>query len=512
MKNLTINARIAFTVAFLGALLIVVGAVGISGMEKSNEAQREAYAVHFASVVALGKSGTAMSRARFGLDWAISNPHSAQLDAQLDRAQKLLADSDGWWDKFRALHKTPELQRLTDDLGIKRTAVLREGIAKLIDAIRTGDASWMDESRANHLIALYSAMNASQTELEQYLNDDAEASSAASTKRFHTLLAACMVCVVVGLSAAFASWYTLRRAVMAPLEQALLQFRAIAAGELTTRAHIRSHDEMGMLLEALQFMQEKLGATVTTVRSGSDSIASSTQQIAAANLDLSQRTEEQAGSLEETAAAMEELTSTVQLNAENARHASELATGASDMAGKGRAAVGSIVETMRAIHADSAKMTGIITVIEGIAFQTNILALNAAVEAARAGEEGRGFAVVAAEVRGLAQRSAIAAREIGTLIKESAERVQAGTESVEVAGGTIRQIETATLRVATLIREIASASEEQRDGIKQVNLAVTQMDEVTQQNAALVEESAATTAALADQARRLSELTAAFKV
>jgi methyl-accepting chemotaxis protein-1 (serine sensor receptor) len=209
---------------------------------------------------------------------------------------------------------------------------------------------------------------------------------------------------------------------------------------------------------------------------------------------------------------MEELTSTVQLNAENARHASELATGASDMAGKGRAAVGSIVETMRAIHADSAKMTGIITVIEGIAFQTNILALNAAVEAARAGEEGRGFAVVAAEVRGLAQRSAIAAREIGTLIKESAERVQAGTESVEVAGGTIRQIETATLRVATLIREIASASEEQRDGIKQVNLAVTQMDEVTQQNAALVEQAAAAAQSLEQQAVALNESVSQFRL
>jgi len=511
-KHLTINLRIAITIAFLGALLIGTGVLGIVGMAQSNAAQRDAYAVHFASVVALGKSGTAMSRARFGLDWAMSNPHSPQLNAQLDRASTLLADSDKWWNTFRDLPKTPPLQQLTDDLDAKRTAVRRDAIDKLIGAIRSGDTSWMDETRANHLIGLYTAMNTSQGALEQYLNQQAEEANERSAARFHTLLAACLASLAVGLTVAFISWRTLRRAIMSPLHDALRQFDAIARGELTTHVPIRSNDEMATLLRGLAAMQAKLGATVTTVRAGSHSIASSTQQIAAGNLDLSQRTEEQAASLEETASAMEQLTATVQLNAENARHASELALRASEMAARGRDSVGSMVETMRAIHAGSSKMTGIITAIEAIAFQTNILALNAAVEAARAGEEGRGFAVVAGEVRSLAQRSAAAAKEIGALIAESTSRVENGAGLVNETGGTMQEVEAAIARVARIVGEIAAASQEQSEGIKQVSLAVTQMDEVTQHNAALVEESAATASSLADQAQQLSELTAAFKV
>lgn len=511
-KNLTINLRIALTIAFLGALLIATGALGILGMAESNDAQRDAYAVHFASVVALGKSGTAMSRARFGLDWAMSNPHSPQLSAQLDRANMLLADSDKWWTTFRDLPKTPELQQLTDDLDAKRTAVRRDGIDQLVEAIRAGDTSWMDETRASHLIGLYTAMNTSQGALEDHLNRQAQNANDRSAARFHTLLAACLCSIAIGLVVALYSWRTLRRAIMGPLNDALHQFDAIAAGELTTRVAIRSNDEMAMLLRGLATMQDKLGATVTTVRAGSHSIASSTQQIAAGNLDLSQRTEEQAASLEETASAMEQLTATVQLNAENAGHASELALRASEMAARGRGSVGSMVETMRAIHAGSSKMTGIITAIEAIAFQTNILALNAAVEAARAGEEGRGFAVVAGEVRSLAQRSAAAAKEIGALIAESNSRVESGAGLVNEAGDTMQEIEAAIARVARIAGEIASASKEQSEGIRQVSLAVTQMDEVTQHNAALVEESAATANSLADQAAQLSQLTAAFKV
>ena len=512
MKKLTINARIATTIAFLGVLLIATGALGIVGMAESNRAQRDAYEINFTSVVALGRSGTAMSRARFGLDWAMGNPHSPQLVEQLNRAKRLLGDSDKAWAEFRTLPKTPELQRLTDDLDAKRTAVLRDGIDQLIQAIGSGDTSWMDENRANHLIGLYSAMNASQGALEKYLDDAAQDAADRSTATFRTLLTACVASIVVGLGVAFLSWRALRRAIMSPMRDALGQFDAIASGELRTRVEIRSEDEMGTLLHGLATMQDKLGATITTVRKGSDSIAAATQQIAAGNLDLSQRTEEQAASLEQTAAAMDELTSTVQLNAENAQHASQLAEDASSMTARGREAVGSLVETMHAIDAGSSKMTGIITAIEGIAFQTNILALNAAVEAARAGEEGRGFAVVAGEVRSLAQRSAAAAKEIGVLIADSTARVAHGAQIATGAGGTIREIEASISRVAKIVGEIATASQQQSDGIKEVSLAVTQMDEVTQQNAALVEENAATAASLADEAKRLSELTAAFRV
>jgi len=512
MKNLTLNGRVVATIAFLALLLIATGAIGIVGMYQSNRAQHETYAVQYASVVALGKSGTAMSRARFGLDWAMANPQSPQLGPQLDRASSLLADSDTWWANFRALPKTPELATLTDDLDAKRSAVRHDAIDRLIEAIRKGDAGWMDERRAQHLIALYTAMNASQGALERYLDQQAARSGARSDWIFHTMLGICAASVALALAVALFSGRALRRAIVRPLASAVGQFDAIAAGDLSTEVEVKTNDEMATLLRALATMQARLLATVTAVRTGSQAIASATQQIAAGNQDLSQRTEQQAASLGETASAMEQLTATVHQNAANAAQASELARDASQLAGHGRHAVGGMVDTMRSIHTGSAQMKGIIGTIESIAFQTNILALNAAVEAARAGDEGRGFAVVAGEVRSLAQRSAAAAREIGALIADSTARVERGAGLVEDAGATMARIEQAIAKVTSIVAEIAQASREQSDGIEQVGLAITQMDEVTQQNAALVEESAAAASSLADQAHALRELTGAFKV
>jgi methyl-accepting chemotaxis protein-1 (serine sensor receptor) len=252
--------------------------------------------------------------------------------------------------------------------------------------------------------------------------------------------------------------------------------------------------------------------TVQTVRSGSESIASATKEIAAGNIDLSSRTEEQASALQETASSMDELTGTVKQNADNARQASSLAANASEIANKGSRVVAQVVGTMGEINQSSAKIADIITIIEGIAFQTNILALNAAVEAARAGEEGRGFAVVAGEVRSLAQRSSAAAKEIKGLIDTSVERVQTGTSLVDEAGRTMNEIIGAVQRVTDIMGEIAAASEEQSSGIEQVARAVTQMDEVTQQNAALVEEAAAAAQSLEDQAGKLRQAVAVFQV
>jgi methyl-accepting chemotaxis protein len=236
------------------------------------------------------------------------------------------------------------------------------------------------------------------------------------------------------------------------------------------------------------------------------------KEIASGNADLSSRTEEQASSLEETASSMEELTSTVKQNAENAKQANQLAAGASEVAVKGGTVVGQVVTTMSSINESSKKIVDIISVIDGIAFQTNILALNAAVEAARAGEQGRGFAVVATEVRTLAQRSAAAAKEIKELIGDSVEKVGAGTKLVDEAGKTMEEIVSSVKRVTDIMAEITAASQEQSAGIEQVNTAITQMDEVTQQNAALVEEAAAAAESMEEQAGNLATAVAIFKL
>lgn len=273
-----------------------------------------------------------------------------------------------------------------------------------------------------------------------------------------------------------------------------------------------SPNDSSSLMFSMKRMQEQLTQAIGTIKTAAGSIATVTQQIAAGNIDLSQRTEEQAAALEETASSMQELTSNVRQNSDNAEQATVLATEASGIAQRGGDVIARVVETMEEISNSSAKVADIISVIEGIAFQTNILALNAAVEAARAGEEGRGFAVVAGEVRILAQRSAAAAKEIKDLIGESVHRVDAGSKLVAEAGSTINEIVLSVKRVTSLVTEISAASLEQSSGIEQVNRAVIQMDEVTQQNAALVEQAAAAAHSMADQAQELRDAVAVFKV
>ncbi|AIR86547.1 methyl-accepting chemotaxis protein [Pantoea rwandensis] len=307
-------------------------------------------------------------------------------------------------------------------------------------------------------------------------------------------------------------WSGMRNVLIRPLKQSIDHIRHIARGDLTQQIDVSMRNEMGELLTSLQHMQQELANTVRTVRDGSDAIYTGASEIAMGNNDLSSRTEQQAASLEETAASMEQLTATVKQNAENARQASQLALTASETAQHGGKVVDGVVTTMKEITGSSKKIADIISVIDGIAFQTNILALNAAVEAARAGEQGRGFAVVAGEVRSLAQRSAQAAKEIKGLIEDSVSRVNTGSVLVESAGETMTNIVNAVTRVTDIMGEIASASDEQSRGIDQVGLAVNEMDQVTQQNAALVEESATAAAALEDQASRLKQSVAVFNI
>ncbi|WP_394779920.1 methyl-accepting chemotaxis protein [Undibacterium sp.] len=317
--------------------------------------------------------------------------------------------------------------------------------------------------------------------------------------------------IVMTLFVLVCAWI-LTKSITLPLARAVEVAKQVAAGDLTANISTDAKDETGQLLNALQDMNSNLSHLVSNVRTSTETITVASQEIATGNADLSSRTESQASSLEETASSMEELTSTVRQNADNARQANQLVVSASEVAVKGGKVVGQVVNTMSTIKDSSRKIVDIISVIDGIAFQTNILALNAAVEAARAGEQGRGFAVVASEVRTLAQRSASAAKEIKTLIGESVDQVDQGSKLVDEAGKTMEEIMNSVQHVADIMSEISAASQEQSAGIEQVNLAVTQMDQMTQQNAALVEQAAAAAESMEEQAGMLSQTVSVFKL
>ncbi|KRI01701.1 methyl-accepting chemotaxis protein [Curvibacter sp. PAE-UM] len=321
-------------------------------------------------------------------------------------------------------------------------------------------------------------------------------------------LGALLVTIVLGLLIA----RTLSRAISGGVGYAASLASKVAQGDLSSPINPNTRDEIGTLLHSLRDMQASLAQVVSRVRQGSESVSTASAEIAQGNHDLSARTESQASALEETAASMEELSSTVKQNADNARQANQLAQTASTVAVKGGEVVAQVVGTMKGINDSARKIHDIISVIDGIAFQTNILALNAAVEAARAGEQGRGFAVVASEVRSLAGRSAEAAKEIKNLITDSVQRVEQGSAQVDQAGATMNEVVAAIRRVTDIMAEISSASTEQSQGVSQIGEAITNMDQTTQQNAALVEEMAAAASSLKSQAQDLVESVAVFKL
>jgi methyl-accepting chemotaxis protein len=349
------------------------------------------------------------------------------------------------------------------------------------------------------------AHNKYNEEIGQKSADDAEA-TLKSSNLMEIVIAIIVVAGVAGIG------LLLVRKLIRSLNEAVTIAQTVAGGDLTGHIEVKSKDEIGKLLQALKEMNESLVKIVGEVRSGTDTISTASSEIANGNLDLSSRTESQASSLEETASSMEELTSTVKQNAANAHQGNQLAQKASEVAIKGGDVVSQVVGTMSSISDSSRKIVDIISVIDGIAFQTNILALNAAVEAARAGEQGRGFAVVAAEVRNLAQRSATAAKEIKTLIGDSVETVELGTKLVDQAGTTMNEVVDSIRHVTNIMGEITGASAEQSRGIEQINQAIIDMDNVTQQNAALVEQAAAAAGAMQDQATKLIQIVGVFKL
>ena len=415
-------------------------------------------------------------------------------------------------DTIKGLLASDEERKMYDNAIALRTAY-QKAKTEVMTAKKAGDAAGGERLFKD---VFTPAASAYQNQVKDLLShqrkaiDDTALAIDAANDRSNMLLMI-LAALMVGIGSV-AAWF-ISRSITVPLRSAVDIASTVANGDLTTHfAGETKKDEIGDLMTALKTMNDSLRNVVSQVQVGTSTIATASNEIAAGNMDLSQRTEEQASSLEETASSMEELTSTVRQNAENAKQANQLAQAASDVAERGGTIVSQVVDTMGNINTSSRKIVDIIGVIDGIAFQTNILALNAAVEAARAGEQGRGFAVVASEVRNLAQRSAGAAKEIKELIGNSVEQVDIGAKLVQQAGSTMDDVVASVRRVTDIMGEITSASSEQSIGIDQVNTAITQMDHVTQQNAALVEQAAAAAASMQEQAARLSDVAASFKL
>jgi methyl-accepting chemotaxis protein-1 (serine sensor receptor) len=470
------------------------------------------YSNQLASSIAIGESQARLLQARTVLDRAILRIDAPDVEEVVKRAEGFQENSEKAWKKYLALPADSAEKKLSDDVEAKRALYLKDGTQALITAIRAKQREEAVRLLFEKVQPLYASLSTSADALSALQLANAAQSYEASQSAYATIRTTTIIGIVCGLLLVAVAAFFLIRAITRPLQEALGHFDAIAEGDLTRRIEIRSQDEMGRLLMALDKMNKSLIGIITRVRGGTDAISTASGQIASGNLDLSSRTEEQASSLEETASSMEELTSTVKQNADNARQANSLAMSASEVAMRGGAVVSEVVDTMGAINQSSRRIVDIISVIDGIAFQTNILALNAAVEAARAGEQGRGFAVVASEVRNLAQRSAAAAKEIKVLIDDSVGKVDNGAKLVDQAGATMQEIVESVKRVTDIMAEIQAASSEQTAGIEQINQAIAQMDEVTQQNAALVEESAAASESMQEQASTLSQIVSVFKL
>ncbi|KQQ87186.1 methyl-accepting chemotaxis protein [Massilia sp. Leaf139] len=510
ISDLRVRTRLFAGFGILCSFLLVIVLFGTTMLGRINADTEIIVNNYMPKIEASNDVLTEVNNISIALRNMMLNSDAADRKAQAADIEKARAAIDAIYTKLQGVIVSEQgkaLLKQSLDYNTKAVAAQDE-LLRRIGADDIAGASAFLVSDYRPMLGEYRKVLGGQIQMQ---NDLAGKAVAAAEQTYdNTVKLMIALSAVIFALAAFIAW-RITSSITVPVARALAIAETVAAGDLTSRIEVTTRDELGQLLGALKKMNDSLTTTVSTVRNGTDLIASASSQVAAGSLDLSARTEQQASALEETASSMEELTSTVKQNAENARQASTLADTASQVAERGGDVVRQVVGTMEAINASSTRIADIIGVIDSIAFQTNILALNAAVEAARAGEQGRGFAVVASEVRNLAQRSAAAAKDIKDLIKDSNDKVGDGSRLVGEAGETMTEIVASIRRVTDIMGEISAASREQSAGIEQINQAVTQMDQVTQQNAALVEETSAAADAMRSQAAALATTVAVFR-
>ncbi|MDK3022202.1 methyl-accepting chemotaxis protein [Cupriavidus taiwanensis] len=515
IRSLSIRTRLLAGFGTLAGVVLVVSAYSLHALGEATAGFNDYLNGLNARAEVASQVRSAVDRRAIAARNLVLITDAAELEREKADALRAHADVQARLTRLSEMVRQPgvseEARKLVEEVARVETQYgpVATGIVGLAVERKVEEAIARIDKQCRPLLAALIKSTDAYAEFTRQRQKDMEHRLAADYERQRNLL---ILISLVSAVIALAGGVLITRAITRPIQRAVEVAGTVASGDLGARIEVDRHDETGRLLAALRDMNERLTATVTRVRAGSGNIAISTSEIARGNADLSSRTEEQAASLEQTAASMEELTETVRQNTENARQASQLARSAADVAHRGSTTVQRVVGTMQDISASSSKIAEITGIIEGIAFQTNILALNAAVEAARAGEQGRGFAVVASEVRGLAQRSSSAAKEIKELIEASGRQVQDGSSLATEAGQTMAEVTQAVARVTGIVEEIATASAEQTRGIEQVNQAIVQIDQVTQQNASLVSEAANASRALEEQGRELSEVVAFFRL
>lgn len=518
--SLTIKARLILLIAFLIALIAFVGGLGIRGMNAMNTAIDSIYEDRLVPVKELNQIDELMSNSVIELN-QISLTHKVTMGEPTSRANRQphldtvaanMETIEQLWSSYMATALTPCEAELAERYTSQRRTFFQQGMAPAITYYEAGSI----DRATRHMVevARPAFISANQTlhHLIELQNEVAHTEYDAADSTFAFMLYLTSVMIILALLIGSLGGWMLIRAITRPLARMIGYFKAIAAGNLNNHIEIERRDEIGLALESLSETQVQQRELVARIQHSAQAIHTASGEISSGNHDLSQRTEEQAASLQETATSMEQVAATVKQNADNTRQANELVRSARQLADNGGEKTAQAMGKMHELEESAAKIGSIISVIDSIAFQTNILALNASVEAARAGEQGRGFAVVASEVRNLAQRCATAAKEIQTLVTLDGALVKDGSTLVQQAGEAMEQVVGSVRQVSELMADINAASEEQSQAVEQVSVAVSQMDQVTQQNASLVEQSAAAAAALKSQADLLADTVSAFRM